>query len=267
MLAEEWQDRLTLKFYFMAIQGGNYLTRGSINNITYRQSKFGWLVGNKSNLTKERVMTSPDFEQTRLINSEFTKAALAGKLIRHGFKDEIKRNKDGAMANRLFKLLMEAINGDTTNPFGQRTVEDGDLSVLKGMDFNLRAPISQIFGAPYSETVNRTTGTINIAIPAFVPVNDLEAPPSATHFKLIMCALEADFATGMFNTDPEETAILHWDSSATTPISQDLSVTAGTVLPLFAVLGVEFYREVNGNYWEKSNHSFTFLNMVVVDQV
>ena len=251
----------------MSFQGGNYLTRGTINNITYRRSRFGWLSGNKSSLTKERVMTSPDFAQTRLVMSEFKRAALAGSLIRHGFKDELKKNKDNSLTNRMLKLLMQVEEGDTTNPFGERTVEDGDVPLLKGMDFNIRALISQIFDAPYSAAVDRTTGTITIDIPSFVPVNDLEAPPSTTHFKLTMGALEADFAEGVFVTDEQETAILPWDTTATTAISQALSVTAGTTLPLFAVLGVRYYKLVNGDYWEKCNHQFNFLNMVVADKV
>jgi hypothetical protein len=251
----------------MPFQGGNFLTRGTINNITYRHSHFGWLVGNKSNLSRERVLTSPDFAQTRLVMSEFKRAALGGSLIRHGFKDELKKNKDRTLTNRMQSLLMHVVEGDTTHPFGQRTVEDGDLLLMKGMDFNIRAQISQVFSAPYSGTVDRVAGTITIDIPSFVPINDLEAPTSTTHFKLFMSALEADFASGVYSTDAQETAILPWDTTATTAISQSLSFGAGSVEPLFAVLGVSFYKLVNGDYWEKANHQFNFLNLVVVDKV
>lgn len=40
---------------------------------------------------------------------------------------------------------------------------------------------------------------------------------------------------------------------------------AGSALPLFLVFGVEFYQEVNGNFYPLKNGAFDALALVVID--
>ena len=93
------------------------------------------------------------------------------------------------------------------------------------------------------------------------------APASATHFRIVMAANEYDFANRTYSGDTQQTAILALDTSTTSPISQVLTITAGTVLPVAAVVGVIFYELVNGDYWEMSNHSFNTLAVTLADKV
>ena len=251
----------------MAKQLGNYLTDGSINNITYRHTKYGYLTQNKSRLTKEKVLTDPTFLLTRKVMTEFKKAALGGALLRHSLADTIKKAKDDEVLQRMQKLLTTVVEGDTINQFGERTVEDGAVALIKGLDFNAHAPLSQKFSAPFTEVVDRVAGTITNNIASFIPLGRLSAPLNTTHFSITFAGIEVDFALGDYTIDQQETAILPWDGTATALINQVCTVTAGTVLPLFGVLGVRFYKEVNGTYWERSDHGFNFLNVVVADKV
>tara|TARA_B100000809_G_scaffold213192_1_gene217435 strand:+ start:7030 stop:7218 length:189 start_codon:yes stop_codon:yes gene_type:complete len=55
--------------------------------------------------------------------------------------------------------------------------------------------------------------------------------------------------TTTFETDT--TAILPYDNANTAPIDLETTITAGSVLPVIVVLGIEFYQEVNGEMYPK----------------
>ncbi|MGZ3821630.1 MAG: hypothetical protein ACXVB6_13620, partial [Mucilaginibacter sp.] len=58
--------------------------------------------------------------------------------------------------------------------------------------------------------------------------------------------------------------LLPWDATATTLINLTSTLTPGSSLPLFLVLGIEFYQEVNGEEYPLKNGSFNALSIVKV---
>jgi hypothetical protein len=58
--------------------------------------------------------------------------------------------------------------------------------------------------------------------------------------------------------------LLSWDATATTAISLENTLSTGSQLPLFLVLGIEFYQEVNGEEYPLKNGSFNALSIVKV---
>ena len=162
---------------------------------------------------------------------------------------------------------MAVVHSDTTNARGARDVASGDAGLMQGFNYNRHAVFASVFKAPFTTVVDRVAGTMTVNIPSFDPSLMLVAPEGATHFKIVSAGSEVDFAAETYNTDTQETAILPWDDTMTALINQVLTVTAGTVLPLFINVGVLFYEQVNGNYYPLKNNKFNPLGVVKVDHV
>lgn len=253
----------------MAKQAGILQIVGTIGQLTFYYDTIDgvYRVKQKTHLDAERIRTDPSFIRTRENAKEFAESAKAGHLLRESVGGYLQIARDRRVTSRLVQMLMQVTHTDTTSVRGERVPALGNLTLVEGFNFNKNAHLSTTFEAPYSVTFDRVTGAITMDIPPFVPENSLAAPQGATHFKLLMAGSEVDFASFTFITDAAATGIMPWDSSATTLISQALSVTAGTVLPLFAYLGVQWYEQVNGNYYPLYNHRNNCLAVVKVDQV
>ena len=61
--------------------------------------------------------------------------------------------------------------------------------------------------------------------------------------------------------------ILPYDNSAVAAANLTASVNPNSTLPVVVVMGIEFYQEVNGEYYSLKNGAFNALNVVNVDKV
>jgi hypothetical protein len=260
---------LIVNFNNMAKQAGILQIVGTIGQLTFYYDTIDgvYRVKGKTHLDAERIRTDDSFIRTRENAKEFGLAAKAGHLMRESITSILAKAKDRRVTSRLVKDLMKVSHTDTTSARGERTPAAGDLTLLSGFNFNKNAVFNSTFEAPSTVTVDRVAGTIDIGILSFVPIDSMAAPQGATHFKIVMAGSEVDFDAVTYNTDLQTTAILPFDSTATTSISQSLSVSAGTVLPLFAYIGIQWYEQVNGNYYILNNHRNNCLAVVKVDQV
>ncbi len=114
--------------------------------------------------------------------------------------------------------------------------------------------------APYSATIDRIAGTAVADIPAFVPVNDIVALSGTTHFKTSNGDAEVDFAAETYVFDSEISTVLPWDSS--TVLSLTANLTANSTLPMFQVIGIEFFQEMNSQMYSLKNNSYNALAIV-----
>ena len=249
----------------MAKQSGIIKLRGSVDDITFRNTKNGYLMGAKSRLDANAVRTRPSFLLTRQINAEFTRAAKGGSLLRQAFSDQLQKSKDGNIVPRMLKLLMAVIKGDTTSSRGKRTIPLGNLALLQGFNFNDKALFPEVFTAPQSDTVDRVAGTVTVSIPSFIPLNKVKAPASATHYRIVTAAGAIDFDNQVSQVDSLETATLPLDANPTIAINNVLSLSAGTTLPIVVIVGVLFYELVNGEYWEMGNHAYNTMSIVDIN--
>ncbi|MGZ3821635.1 MAG: hypothetical protein ACXVB6_13645 [Mucilaginibacter sp.] len=101
-------------------------------------------------------------------------------------------------------------------------------------------------------------------IPSFVPQNMIAAPVGASHFKIVSAGAEVDFENKTYTVNTDSSDLLPWDATATTLINLTSTLTPGSSLPLFLVLGIEFYQEVNGEEYPLKNGSFNALSIVKV---
>jgi len=119
--------------------------------------------------------------------------------------------------------------------------------------------------ADNTKAFDRVTGEASMNIAPFKPLVHIAAPRGTTHFKLVMGASEVNFLNGISTFDSDETAILPYDSADTAAIDLIASVTANSTLPVFQVVGVAFYQEVNGEMYPLKNGSFNALAIAKID--
>jgi hypothetical protein len=248
----------------MAQQKGILPVKGTIGNLTFYKSKDGFLVREKGGVDGKRIASDPAFQRTRENGAEFGKAGKAGKLLRNAVRSLSQNASDSKMVGRLTQLMMKVIKADVVNPRGSRNVIDGEAELLQDFEFNIHGKLSTTLYAPYTTSIDRITGVISVEIPAFVPLNMVAAPAGATHFKINAAGAEVDFEGNRFVVETQSTDELALENVPTNAISLSASVTANSTHPLFLVLGVEFYQEVNGSMYPLKNGAFNSLSLAEV---
>jgi len=249
----------------MARQRGIIKLKGTISDITFYKTKDGYMAKEKSLIEADRIASDAAFLRTRENNQEFKAASKAGKVFRTALRGVIKNAADNRVISRLLQQFFEVLQADKTSVRGQRNVIDGEALLLNGFEFNIQSKLDTCFHAPYTTTIDRVAGSVTIHIPAFTPLAMVTAPAGATHFKIISAAAEIDFENAAFTNDTKDSGYLPLDNNATAVIDMALALTAASTHPLFALLGVAFYQEVNDVQYPLNNGSYNALSVVKVD--
>jgi len=251
----------------MAQQKGIIKLDGTISGITFYKTRDGYLAREKGGVTAEKIANDPAFQRTRENGAEFGRAGKAGKVLRTSIRPLLQNASDSRTVGRLTQRMVKVIHADATNPRGERNVIDGEAELLQGFEFNINAKLGTTLYAPFTATIDRVTGALTVDIPSYVPINMIVAPGGTTHYKIISAGVEVDFENETYVADEQSSAVLPWDATATTTLSLANSVTAASTHPLFVVLGIEFYQEVNGQMYSLKNGAFNALQMVKVSGV
>lgn len=251
----------------MARQLGHIPIQGTIDNLTYLKTKDGFQVRKKGGVAPGRIKSDPRFKRTRENLLEFNEAAQSNKLIRNCFAPLCKNIADKRMMSRLTAALFPVIRTDAQNPRGYRKVEFGDLTLMKGFEFNAGNPFSKSFSEPVSATVNRTTGELNILLPDYNPGTTLKSPSEATHYRFVFSAATIDFEKEKFERDIVLGQKQVLDELPVAASSYVLQVPANSADPIFVLLGVEFFQEnEDGLHSLLLNASYSSLQLILVDQ-
>lgn len=251
----------------MAKQKGIIKLEGTIGDITFFKSKDGYVAREKSGPTADQIANDPVFERTRENGKEFGRAGKAGKILRNAIRSLIQNAADSRAVSRLTKEMMKVVKADATNARGLRNVIDGETELLEGFDFNINAKMGTTLYAPYTVTIDRVTGVMTLNLPPFAPANMVAAPAGATHFKIVSAGSEIDFEQDVHTTEVHESAVLPWDTNATTLMNVAHAVTANSSHPLFFVLGIQFFQDVNGVKYPLKNGAYNALSIVKVSGV
>ncbi len=249
----------------MARQKGIIKLKGTIGDITFYKTQDGHLAREKGGIDAKRIASDPAFQRTRENGSEFGRAGKAGKVLRTAVRTLLLNSADSRMVSRLTKVMVKVIQADMISLRGLRNVIDGEIDLLLGFDFNLRGKLGTSLFAPYSGTIDRASGLITVYIDSFIPSNLIAAPGGTTHFKITSLGAEIDFEAETFNEIHSESTILPWDSNVANPINLINNLSAGSTKPLFLVLGVEFFQEINGQMYSLKNGAYNPLAIVKVD--
>ena len=249
----------------MAKQKGLHKILGTIGDATYLKTQDGYQVKEKSAISASKFATSDSLARTRENAAEFGRAGKAGQLFRLAIRGLLKNAKDNRVVSRLLKEMMKVIKADATSVRGMRNVMDGETELLQGFEFNRNSVLTQTFPVIYTSTINRATGLLSVSIPSFIPKEDLVVPEGASHFKIVSAGSEIDFEQSTFNTVESTTPVLPWDETPVAAITLDNNVTAGSTQPLFLLLGIQFYQQVNGINYSLKNGAFNPLSLVKVN--
>ena len=248
----------------MARQKGIIKLKGTIGDITFYKTQDGHLAREKGGIDASRIANDAAFQRTRENGAEFGRAGKAGKLMRTAFRGALLKAADGRMVSRLTQRMIKVIQADSTSDRGLRNVIDGEAELVQGFEFNIRGKLGTSLFAPYTAAIDRVAGELTVDVPSFIPTNMVAAPTGTSHYKIISAAAEIDFEAETFVVANSETAILPWDAVATVAVNHVNQVTAASTKPLFLVLGVEFYQQINGQMYALKNGAFNPLAVVQV---
>ena len=253
----------------MAKQKGHIKYVGTLGEVRHFKIKGneGYFAGLKGGPTAEQIKTAPGFIRTRENMSEFGACANAGKSVRVGLSSLMKQMADNQFTGRLTAIMKKINIEDGSEARGQRAVlVSQQPQYLKGLDFNRNISFNGVFSAPFtlSATVDRNESTFSI--PSFNPLNYLNIPSGASHFRIINAlSVVSDTiynpTTGAYEpAEPALNELANIAYSGYTPIdvvtsSIDVVATlpgAPTLTTNVAVLGsigIEFYQMVGSNYY------------------
>lgn len=251
----------------MAKQKSIIKLKGTLGDITFYKSKDGFIAREKGDLTADRIKNDPAFQRTRENGSEFGRAGKASKILRNAFRGVLQNASDSKLTSRLTKEMIKVIQADATNERGLRNVIDGEVEFIEGFDFNVNAKLGTTLFAPFSGAIDRVTGQLVANLPSFVPGTMIAAPSGTTHFKIVSAGAEIDFENEVFTHDQHETAELPWNNTATAVINLQNNVTANSTHPLFLLLGISFFQQVNGKMYSLKNGTFNALSLIKVSGV
>ncbi|OBQ54720.1 hypothetical protein JJL45_15005 [Tamlana sp. s12] len=251
----------------MAKQTGIIKLKGTIGDISFYKSADGHLARAKGGVDASRIATDPAFQRTRENGSEFGRAGKGGKVIRNAIRILLQNAKDKQVVSRLTKNLLAVVKTDPTNPRGSRTIQDGNMTVLEGFNFNANAKLGATLFAPFVTAFDRVTGTATTDLAPFAPTIRIAAPNGTTHFKVVSGAAELDFVNETSTFESDETAILPYDGADTAAINLSADITENSLLPVLQVVGVEFFQEVNGQMYPLKNGSYNALMVATMDTV
>jgi len=249
----------------MPKQKGTHRIKGAMGGLSYYKDQDGFKVKEKSGVERSRILQDPEFELTRQNYTEFGRAAKSGKLIRIAFGALLLNTADNRVHSRLVQRIKKVMNTDRMSARGQRVITKGSIEMLRYFEFNIQKPLGGCLYAAYSIVADRAAGTLTVSIPPFVPGSKVISPTGATHCRIIWGGAAIDFDNSFIDSDDKDVyAEIKLGGTATPEITLQHAVTANTTLPLFMVLGVEFYQEVNGMLYLMKDGGFNSLGLVEV---
>ena len=246
----------------MAQQKSILRLRGTIGGITFYKSKDGYMAREKGGVDADRIRKDPAFQRTRENCSEFGRAGKAAKALRNALRNMIQKASDSRVTSRLCAALFKVIQSDTTSPRGERMVALGDCKLLKGFEFNKYGKLDTSLYIPYEATMERSTGKMLVSFSKYVPSDMIMAPSGTTHYQLISGAAAIDFEANTFVYSGAEHPISALDSTESPALELESTLPADTTQPLFLVLGILFFQEVNGEMYSLKNGAFNGLQII-----
>ena len=253
----------------MARQKGHIKYVGTLGEVRHFKIKGneGYFAGLKGGPTAEQIKTAPGFIRTRENMSEFGACANAGKSVRVGLSSLMKQMSDSQLTGRLTAIMKKINIEDGSEARGQRAVLISQQpQYLKGLDFNRNISFNGIFNAPYTFTPAASRIESTLSIDSFNPLNYLNIPSGATHFRIINAvSVVADFiynsVTG--NYEPSDSVlnqmsnVAYSDYSPVDVATSLIEVTAtlpgaptlNTDVSVIGSIGIEFYQKVGNNYY------------------
>lgn len=249
----------------MAKQAGIFQTRGSIGNVTFRETIHGFQVGMKSSLDKSKMAGNPRFDATREANNDFRAAAKGAKLVVDAMSLATRLVNTTMTFPRLQRTTRSVVSSDTVHRRGQKTMADGNMMLMKDFDFNDKAPLGNIVSVEFTTSIDRVTGAFDVNFPEFTPKDSLKYnPEEVSHYQLVVCGSILDFVTNQYTRVLTESAILPVaeDSEA---LTLEGTLTAASQDPIFLGVGIRFFKQDGTHFNTLTGASANAFKLVEID--
>ncbi|MDF2188330.1 hypothetical protein [Paraflavitalea sp. CAU 1676] len=112
--------------------------------------------------------------------------------------------------------------------------------------------------------MNRVTGLTTISIPAFQINDGIDLPEGATYARIFAGAALLDFNALTYVSEIKYATELDLSDESVSAITLSPQVTAASTLPLFVVVGIQYYISTNSKLYPL-NKSFNAMGLVKVD--
>jgi hypothetical protein len=248
----------------MAKTNGIIKIEGTVEDLTFYKKDGVNYVRKKGGIAKERIANDPNFVRTRENNSEFGHSGSSGKVLRKALGSMVFKAKDGKLTSRLLGTMAKVKNMDVVSARGQRRVSIGMATpdgkqALRGFDFNANAALNGVLFAPYA--LDTATGVITLT--NFIPAEQVQFPPGATHVSFQSAVMALDFETEDSEVaySPIVNRVLNLTPSNIT--LTPTSVPTGTGQQFFLLM-VSFYQQINGVQYSLKNEEYNVLNILEV---
>jgi hypothetical protein len=175
----------------MARQEGPLQFSGKVGNVV------GYARG-KDNFTRSAGKIYELTEGSKKSGTEFGRGSTASKIVRQAFKTHLLPSFTIKLHNRLSERFREIIRTGPTAKKGDRTVYDGDVSMLRNFEFN---PISTFRRIIHIEArAEFLNGSLRVNLPAFSWQDNINAPEKASAVVLGAVCGSFDFTKNSFES-------------------------------------------------------------------
>ncbi|WP_207535798.1 hypothetical protein [Desertivirga arenae] len=226
----------------MAVIDKKGVLHGSVSNIVYRS----WRDLNVVQMKPHKVKQTLSSKEASL---EFGLCSSTARIIRKAFKWAYK-GYDGAMINRCTSAVRKAVSASAKER-GERDIHDGDMSFLKGFQFNNNSPLDKVLRVRASAQLSQDK-KVSIHLPA-VTINDIKGC-NAAYYILRFTVVAFDFRSRVFSyVSTKDIKIGSRDSYAGGNIELDEVVPEGRLVAVS--MSIHAYDQVFIGEMETTNSS------------
>lgn len=251
--------------------------RGKIGDTVFIRRNGKTIAGLPGGASREKIMTAPEFANTRKNMMEFGGCAQFAKWIYIFLGTSIFNTVRSKISMRQMTAKLRNIQQAYAKPtevFGKRTIRL--YETLKGFQFNSKNAFSSIFSNDYAKVISPAGDTFTITPGPINPATDMVVPAGATHFKLFVSWAHVGDSvyneiTGKFDAPITKgyavQASNYMPTTEETPIPDAIIVLIPGMLffemgdKFIGTLGISFYKEIGGEY----NKMFELDAMEVVE--
>ncbi len=171
----------------MASLQGTLSFTGSLSNISaYTMRGHDKIIlRTKGGASKKTIQTSPSFQATRNLNSEWRIVTKTAKLIRGGLT-ALKPMADYNVSGPLNALVKKIQTSDTQNPKGKRAILfSRQPDFISSFNYNRQNLFDSVIRQPLSVTIARSTGVADVVIPSLQPAVNFFAHPRYAYYRIV----------------------------------------------------------------------------------
>jgi hypothetical protein len=180
------------------------ITKHAIPGVTVTP-RDGYYKVRKIGLSARRVKTDPAFAATRKQAKEF------GAIVKltQRWSDIVEQATGSKIARRkLSSTLAKIVLQDKVNLPGMRSLLQGNVEKLKGLDLNPAATWKEAIGITVETEYNPTAKQLTLRLPAHNPVATISPPPQVTHYRVKALLLSIDAQYNIEAGAPLQTTLI-----------------------------------------------------------